>query len=205
MHIFFNMFALYNFGSMVENTLGSQRFLKFYLICGLGASLVYMGLHYYSVATLQDAVNAYLANPNPTDFANLMGEYGSKVFDTSSIADFVRSFEANPTTEDYIRQSEDAAHKLIEYKLWGSNNSLMIGASGAVFGVMMGFALLYPDLKLVVFPIPVPIKALYYVLGLAALETYFIIMPMVKDNVAHSAHLGGLLFAYIIFKVWRIK
>jgi membrane associated rhomboid family serine protease len=127
-HIGFNMFALWMFGSTLENFWGSKRFLQFYMICGVGAGLAQM----------------------------LLGGGG-----------------------------------------------YAIGASGAVMGVMAGFAYLFPNTELYMLFIPVPIKAKYVVGGLVALDLFGGINPGQGDNVAHWAHLGGALIGIIVVIFWN--
>jgi len=81
----------------------------------------------------------------------------------------------------------------------------VVGASGAIFGMVVGFAMLYPDLELMILFLPVPIKAKYLIPAYIALEVYSSIRPSPQDNVAHLAHLGGALFGFILIKAWRYR
>ena len=80
-----------------------------------------------------------------------------------------------------------------------------LGASGALFGVLAGFAMLYPNQELFLMFIPIPIKAKYFVLGYAAIELFLGVSGSSNDNIAHFAHLGGALFGFIIIKEWQRK
>ncbi len=147
-HIFFNMFALWMFGRVMEQVFGSQRFLTYYLVCGIGAGLMQeiaqtiqyfvMDLHQYSGAT----VEAYL------------------------------------------------------------NSWTTVGASGAVYGILLSFGYMFPNQKMFIIPIPFPIKAKYFVAGYAAIEL-FSVMSRSNDGVAHMAHLGGMLFGWLLLVYWR--
>lgn len=79
----------------------------------------------------------------------------------------------------------------------------MIGASGAVFGILLAFGMLFPNTELFIMFIPIPIKAKYFVLFYGAAELYLGIQNQVGDNVAHFAHLGGMLFGFFMIRYWR--
>lgn len=79
-----------------------------------------------------------------------------------------------------------------------------VGASGAIYGILLAFGMLFPDSQMYLFPIPVPIKAKFFVIGYAALEL-FLGFGASGDGVAHFAHLGGMLFGFILIKYWRNK
>lgn len=90
-------------------------------------------------------------------------------------------------------------------KLYGFMNFPMLGASGAIFGILVGFAMLFPNLEMMIMFIPVPIKAKYVVIGYIAIELFTGIGRFAGDNVAHFAHLGGALFGFLLIKIWGIK
>lgn len=161
-HIFGNMLALFVFGSTLEHSFGSKRFLAFYLICGLGASLLF----------------------NAADGFMLYQEFGTI----------------------FPNELSGSAQTALERQLSGTRTSPyygLVGASGAVFGILMAFAMLYPNVKLMLLFPPIPIKAKYFVALYGAYELYATIQANPGDNVAHLAHLGGMLFAFILVKLWR--
>ena len=86
-----------------------------------------------------------------------------------------------------------------------SLNSTLVGASGAVFGILLGFGMRFPEERIFVFPIPVPIKAKWFVIGYAALELMLGINPAIRGNVAHFAHIGGMLFGLLLIMYWKYK
>ena len=131
-HLFFNMYTLYIFGSVLENIWGTKKFLTFYFITGIGAGLF-----------------------------NILVQH---------------------LTGDF---------------------ALMVGASGAIYGILMGYAMLYPDSVLtLIFP-PVSLKAKWFVLIFAGIELLLGLSNNPADNVAHFAHLGGLVFAFILLMFWK--
>lgn len=170
-HIFFNMFALYMFGRILEMTWGSYRFLLFYMVCGVGAAIV------QEVVWLIEL---------PSDYLQALAEQNS-----ISLAEMRQLIETNPDAAAHGMKSL-AAHYLT------------IGASGAVFGLLLGFGCTYPNVPMYLFFIPVPIKAKYLVLGYAVLELIFGISGTLS-SVAHYAHLGGMLFALPMIWYWHKK
>lgn len=133
-HIFFNMFSLWMFGSLIERTLSSKRYLFYYIACGLGAALA------------QQLVWHFLS--------------------------------------------------------WDPYNAITVGASGAVFGILLAFGMLFPNMKMFIIPFPFPIKAKWVVLGYGLIELYLGVTGEMGD-VAHFAHLGGMIIGVIIILYWK--
>jgi membrane associated rhomboid family serine protease len=133
-HLFFNMFAVFMFGRVLENYWGSKKFLIYYMICGIGSGLIQLLV------------------------CHLTGAF-------------------YPT----------------------------IGASGAVFGILLAFGMLFPNAPLYLWFIPIPIKAKYFVVGYGLIELYLGFANRVGDNVAHFAHLGGMLFGIFLILYWKYK
>ncbi|RDV17109.1 rhomboid family intramembrane serine protease [Pontibacter diazotrophicus] len=194
-HLFSNMFSLFIFGPMLERFWGPQRFLAFYLITGLGASLLYSGVRGYELNQLEEETVSYIANPDPNRFYNYMEDHFSGGYEQG----FAVEYRRNPDNESYIEESKQA----VRYVFSRMYNSPMLGASGAVFGILMAFGLLFPNLELMLLFLPIPIKAKYFVLFYGAYELYTGFNRTPGDNVAHFAHLGGMLFAYILVKMWQ--
>lgn len=195
-HLFSNMLSLFFFGPMLEHYWGSKRFLTFYLITGFGASLLYTGVRFYEISQMQDAVAAYMANPDPIDFKSILDKFGPG---SGQVTEYLVDFNRNPENPTMIAQTKSIAQQLYEQML----NSPMLGASGAVFGILMAFGMLFPNTELFLLFFPFPIKAKYFVLMYGAYELYTGFNRVPGDNVAHFAHLGGMLFAYILLKYWE--
>lgn len=159
-HIFFNMFALYMFGSTLEKFWGPKRFLIYYFVCGLGALF------------LHEFVNG----------VQLYMEYGT----------FFPSVNEFPNSTSALMQSAASSYFIP-----------VIGASGCVFGLLLAFGMLFPDTRLFLIFLPIPIKAKYFVLGYGVLELFQAFQNNPGDNVAHFAHLGGMLFGYFLLKKWQ--
>ena len=158
-HLFFNMFALYMFGGVLERVWGAKRFLIFYLVCGVGAGL------------LQEIVQ--------------YAQYVQLGYDSISEIPIYRGGEPVPMAD-------------------ALNHWTTVGASGAIYAILLGFGMLFPNEKMFVFPIPVPIKAKFFVIGYAAIEL-LLGMSRAQDGVAHFAHLGGMLFGLLLILYWRKK
>jgi membrane associated rhomboid family serine protease len=161
-HIFFNMFALYMFGSQLERVWGAQRFLTYYMACGLGAFALHelvVGLGFYS-------------------------EFGTFF----------------PQPEQFVHPSIGGVERVRVMELVYGR---VVGASGAVFGLLLAFGMLFPNTQLMLLFPPIPIRAKYFVLGYGAIELLLALQNSPGDNVAHFAHLGGMVFGYILLKRWQ--
>ncbi|MFC6997737.1 rhomboid family intramembrane serine protease [Rufibacter roseus] len=196
MHLFSNMFSLFIFGPMLEHHWGGKRFLIFYFVTGLGASLLYMGIRYYEVSQVMDAATAFLQNPDPIDFKRLLEAAN---LNTQRYEQVLVDFYRNPENPQLIAETKEFVQLVSERVVNGS----MLGASGAVFGILMAFGMLFPNTKLFLLFFPFPIKAKYFVFLYGAFELYAGVQRNPGDNVAHFAHIGGMIFAYILLKIWE--
>ena len=195
MHLFSNMFALWMFGSVLENVWGPKRFLLFYFACGLGGALAHTGVTWYNYERIQDELNVYYSNPGITQFATLMTNFDHLV-NQEFINEFVRQWQSNPSSGAYLQKSFEYA---------GSVPGILadipvVGASGAVFGVLIAFGMLFPNTYLYIYFL-FPIKAKYFVMIYALFELYAGFN--VQDNVAHFAHLGGAAVGFLLVKYWN--
>lgn len=194
-HLFSNMFSLFIFGPMLERFWGPGRFLIFYLITGLGASLLYTGVQMYEHRQMQQDLQQYVSAPTPEGFV----EYLDKHFPGAVEDQALVYYQRNPDDQNLIEETKEFARNVYERML----NVPMLGASGAVFGILMAFGMLFPNIELFLIFLPIPIKAKYFVLFYGAYELYAGFQRTPGDNVAHFAHLGGMLFAYILIKYWQ--
>ena len=171
LHLFFNMFALYMFGGILENVWGPKRFFIYYMVCGLGAAFVHE-----SVITFQYNKIMNVINPEQLQ---LVIDNGSTYFIQGKVF-------------------TDETMKNLQMLL----NVPTVGASGAVFGILLAFGVLFPNTQLMLLIPPIPIKAKYFVLIYGVLELY-LALTQPGSNIAHAAHLGGMLFGYILIRYWR--
>ncbi|MDG5799490.1 rhomboid family intramembrane serine protease [Marinilabiliaceae bacterium ANBcel2] len=205
-HLFFNMFALFMFGRMLETVWGPKRFLFYYFATGVGAALIHLVTQYIEIMPSLNAINSYLNNANPDTlqvFINEHLEVRSHEM-RSKFNAFAESYNALLKT-DPESAIELSKQYIYEYRKDYLNTYITIGASGAVFGILLAFGMLFPDARLMLLFPPIPIKAKYFVIIYGAIELWQAIVISPFSNVAHFAHLGGMLFGYLLIKYWRSK
>lgn len=197
-HVFFNMFALWMFGNVLENVWGSKRFLIYYMVTGLGAAFVHMIFNAYEFYSIDQAIKAFSNSPKPELFQEVISTHFSVFLSAPEINSFIKHWITFPHAEDYYKQSINLFNELIEMK----KNIPTVGASGSVFGVLLAFGMLFPNSILYIY-FAIPVKAKYFVMAYGAIELFSGIANNPGDNVAHFAHLGGMLFGYILIRKWR--
>jgi membrane associated rhomboid family serine protease len=196
------MFALWMFGSVLENLWGPKRFLIYYMITGIGAALIHTLSTWYEIHQLTGIIENYAASPNLVDFIALMKKNVSYITTDSltEINNFINNWEMNQGDTSLMNQSVTIAYKLVEYK----GNIPTVGASGAVFGLLLAFGMLFPN-QLIYLYFAIPIKAKYFVALYGLFELWNGVSNNPGDNVAHFAHLGGMLFGFFMIKYWNKK
>jgi membrane associated rhomboid family serine protease len=203
-HVFFNMFALWMFGNVLENFWGSKRFLIFYMITGIGAALIFMGFQAYQYQQVHSAVANLMANPDAGTYLSLMHDHFGNFMEVPEVSTQINAFanewSSHASDESYLNIAIRDINQFLSFQI----NTPMVGASGAVFGVLLAFGMLFPNTLLYVYFL-VPLKAKYFVILYGALELYMGIQNNPGDNVAHFAHLGGMLFGFIMIKYWQKK
>ncbi len=196
-HIFFNMFALWMFGNALENIWGSKRFLFFYLFTGIGAAFVQTLINFYEVSTIEHAITIYNTTHTPDAFVNLLQTHFQGQFNPEKLQLFIREWTSNPSRTEFVNQASEFIDTFLQPHL----NSITLGASGAVFGLLAGFGLMFPETVIYLYFV-IPLKAKWFVIGYAALELFFGVSGS-QSGVAHFAHLGGALFGLILILYWR--
>lgn len=177
-HILFNMFALWMFGSTVEHTLGSKRFLILYFVAGLGSFALFNFTNYLQIEELKTAVVAMGVEPD--SFLQTLKLSGSPNY----------SFE--------LPNSSEEVKTLARYYI-----TPMVGASGAIYGILVAFGMLYPNARLALIFLPIPVKAKYFIPALIALEFFMAIQDYAWNPVAHFAHIGGAIIGFILIRRWK--
>ncbi len=195
-HIFSNMIGLIVFGPMLETYWGPKRFTFFYFFCGLGAALLFSGINYFEMHGVYETIQAYRANPAFEPFLGFIDQHASAYYDR--LLPFIEQFKKFPNDSKNIQDSLAIVNRIFTNQV----DEPMVGASGAIFGVIMGFGLLFPNTQLFLLFPPIPVKAKYLVLFYGAFELYSGVYRAQADNVAHFAHIGGMLFAFILVKYW---
>lgn len=212
LHLLSNMFALFIFGPLLEQFWGPKRFLIFYLVTGIGSGMLYSLTDYFEKKPLQSDMNFYLENPTPENFSDFIAEHSIKtdrgIFLVGKDNGEVVSWNAeaietqyydNPNNENLISQTRDIVLSVYDFL----SNRPMVGASGAIFGILMAFGMLFPNTTLMLLFPPIPIKAKYFVAIYGFFELYAGLQRVEGDNVAHFAHLGGMLVAFVLLKMWK--
>lgn len=199
-HLISNMFGLFIFGPLLEQFWGPKRFLIFYMVTGIGAGILYSGINYIETNRFASAVEKYYENPSPGEFKYIMEKKAHiDVKRNARINSFIYDFNDNPENQSYIMQSREYLQQVLYLK----SNSQMVGASGAIFGILLAFGMLFPNTTLMLLFPPIPIKAKYFVAIYGLFELYAGIQRASGDNVAHFAHLSGMLVAFILLKIWQ--
>lgn len=181
MHILFNMFALYSFGSVLEHYWGGKKFFLFYILCGLGAAVLHTAVNYWQ---FHDGLGTLLANGfKKEEIIELLnqGMFDSRwqnVLPSGTFSGFVSSYL-----------------------------SVAVGASGAIYGLLVAFAFMFPNAGLSLIFLPVPVKAKYFVPGILVLD---LILGFKGSSIfgggtgiAHFAHIGGALVGFLLMWLWK--
>lgn len=201
MHLFFNMFSLWMFGSVLENHWGAKKFFIYYFVTALGAALLHLGVNAYEIYGLNTAIESYMTQPDINNFILFIQDHKQMVNARAyeQLNTFYREWMSQPDNPLYVQQSGELLQSFLQLKM----NIPVVGASGAVFGLLLAFGMLFPNTKLMLIFLPIPIKAKYFVLFYGALELFQGISNNPGDNVAHFAHLGGMLFGFILIRIWK--
>lgn len=188
-HILSNMFAVFMFGAPIERVMGSKRFLNYYLLCGLGAAALQMSVSY--VETQNTVADLEAAGATTGDVRRMVQ------------ASHISMDDANAVMTDIVQQHPGSG-PAVEAMFW-DYSGVMIGASGAIFGILIAFGMLFPNVELFLLFLPIPIKAKYFVAMYGLWELFSGVRQQAGDNVAHYAHLGGLIFGFFLIRYWRKK
>lgn len=200
-HILFNMLGLIFLGPLLERFWGSKKFLIFYMVTGIGAGMLYSGIKYVDNYRTGKNVNIYLSNPTPEGFSQLIVEnFDGRV--NPEIYDFIDAYDRNSSDNNYIDRSKKIAVNLLNA---GIDYESMLGASGAIYGILMAFGMLFPNTELMLLFPPIPIKAKYLVMILGGYAIYTGFKQNPNDVTAHFAHLGGMIFAFIMIQYWKTQ
>ncbi len=196
-HLFSNMFALWMFGRILEYEIGDKRFLTYYMATGVGAALLHLGVLTWELAGVREAAMALINTPTPELFSSFLKDYAhSGLYDNN--IDFINSWSEDPSQAAYLEQVRSFASNFIAQRL----DTVTVGASGAVFGVLLAFGMMHPNDRIMLLIPPIPMKAKYFVIGYGLLELY-LGFSGATPGIAHFAHIGGMLFGYILLKYWK--
>lgn len=179
MHILFNMFALWMFGTAVEQIFGTRKFVIFYLLSGLGAAIIQIAFLYFQFNSgLSDLVTSGVSE------RSVISTLSSGQYNTGWISVLGDNFK----------------------RFISAFNSTMVGASGAIMGILVAFGMLFPDSKLMLIFLPIPIKAKYFIPGIILLDLFSAITGnsiFSPSNTAYMAHVGGALTGFVLMYFWK--
>jgi membrane associated rhomboid family serine protease len=178
-HIFFNMYGLATFGTLLERAWGTRRFLVFYFVCGIGAGLVHTGISWADYQGIHQRLTEAGLAPPAIEYMLKTGTY-----------------EGPPGNNALAERMIDL------YQIYASP---MLGASGAIYGILVAFGLLYPNAKLALLFVPVPIAAKYFIPVLIALDLFSGVtgFSLFGGGIAHFAHVGGAFIGFLLMWYWR--
>ena len=176
-HILFNMFGLWMFGGTLAQMWGRNKFLFFYLSTGLGAAALQLGINYFQISIV-------------------VGQLVEAGYSATALTETLQSGQYNTAWSNVISQAELS-------QLLTSFNMSMVGASGALYGILVAFAFLFPNTELMIIFLPIPIKAKYFVPILLASDLFFGFSSYSLGPIAHFAHLGGAVTGYIMMWYWK--
>lgn len=171
-HLALNMLGLFMLAPPLEYKWGSQRFLTYYMLTGIGAALFYSGVHAIEYVKLAQEAGPEQLQIVKNNGPGLWAQY-----------------------QNYTDPVLARINQLF--------NIPMVGASGAIYGVLLAFGMTFPNVELIMFPLPIPIKAKYFVLILGGVSIFNSLDNNPGDNIAHLAHLGGMVVGFILIRLWR--
>jgi len=207
-HIFFNMFALWMFGNALENIWGPKRFLIYYFVTGIGAALFHYLVFYIEIYPTLSSLDAIIANPTVPAISDFLTRYPLEISSYSGeifkeFQDFKEAWEALAYNPDSTKALLEVKNFLVDYREYYLNLPNVIGASGAVFGILLAFGMLFPNTYIYVYFF-FPIKAKYFVILFGIMELYLGFTGS-QSNIAHFAHLGGMIFGFFLIHYWKKK
>ena len=188
-HLFFNMFGLFSFGSLLERIWGMKRFLIFYFAVGIGAGLIYSAVNYFTYE--QD--RSYLLENGVTQNAlSLLNQ-----------TDDIRIFAYKIAEEAPVVFEADEGKRVVDFFFLFKRP--VVGASGAIYGILVAFGLLFPNAKLSLIFLPIPIAAKYFIPVLLLLDFFSGVtgFSIFGGGIAHFAHLGGALIGFLLMLLWN--
>ena len=199
-HILFNMFALYSFGSALEHFWGGKKFIFFYISCGLGAALLHSGVNYFEIHSLLSDVSSL--NLSNSEIHQLLNADYSMLFDERGK---MLPGEINSILER-AHCTQEQFNTIVQASML--SKGVVVGASGAIYGLLVAFAFMFPNAELALMFIPIPIKAKYFVPGILAVDLFLgfkgqSIFGAGSTGIAHFAHVGGALTGYIMMWYWK--
>jgi membrane associated rhomboid family serine protease len=200
-HVFWNMFALWMFGYLLENVWGPKRFLIYYMVTGIGAAFIQSFVNWLDISSIQNAATAYSMNPSLDGFVTFVRHYYPQYYEAEgTVRTFIQEWSRAKNAPGFTAQSIEYTDQLIRLHM----DIPTIGASGAVYGILLAFGMMFPNMLVYIYFL-FPIKAKWIVILYGAIELISGISNNPSDNVAHFAHLGGMVFGFFLILYWKKK
>jgi len=197
-HLLFNMYALFLFGSVLERVWGGKKFFIYYMITGLGAAALYTLVNYFIFSNIDATISAFVNTPSAELFKQFADAYPN--YFNQNVHNFIHEWSITPNDPGYAATALENMVRVYQSNI----NIPVLGASGAVFGLLLGYGMLFPNSVLqLIFP-PIAIKAKWLVIIYGGLELV-LGLSFPGSKIAHFAHLGGMLFGFILIKYWNKK
>lgn len=196
-HLFSNMFGLFIFGPLLEQFMGPKKLLILWMVCGIGSGILYSGYTVFKMNKLNDRIEAFTENPDPVIFNRFVSD--NRHLFNKGIYDFIDEYDRNPDNSTLVDRATRTMLQIRDRQA----DIPMVGASGALFGILIAFGMLFPNTQLFLLFPPIPIKAKYLVLFYGLYTVYNIFVSNPADNVAHFAHLSGLLIGAVLVIYWK--
>lgn len=194
-HLFYNMIMVFFLGPILEQTWGSKRFATFYLVCGLGAGILYGAADFIEKYPVKRDIETYIADPSPDAFEAFVIKHRSKL-NRDAAGELLERYQQSPS---YESNTIAALMSLYEDYI---NIGSMVGASGALYGLLFAFAYLFPNMEVYIYFL-FPVKAKYIAFAAIVFSIYSEFNRAPGDNVAHLAHLSGMLIAFVLLRIWK--
>lgn len=207
-HILFNMFALWMFGSVLEQVWGPKKFLFYYIVTGIGAALVHYLVFYFQITPVLHNIDAFISHP---DLATLQQFITNHQFNLgASSTEFSQSFESFKQSFTILQQEpgnmqamQESVNFVTAYRAHFLDLPLVVGASGAIYGLLLAFGMLFPN-SLIYLYFFIPMKAKWFVIIFGVFELLSGVFDQ-NSGVAHFAHLGGMIFGFFLIIYWKKK
>jgi len=207
-HLFFNMFALWMFGSTIENVWGSKRFIVFYLITGIGAALTHYLIIHLQLHTDIALIQACIQTPDLNTLVQLIHNHKFNLDQNSGeiwnqfivFQENIQNLQLNPNNVEVKAQISTFLSNYLEYFVSLPN---VVGASGSIYGLLLAFGMLFPNTMIYLYFF-IPMKAKWFVIIFGVIELVSGIFGS-GDGIAHFAHLGGMIFGLLLILLWQKK
>lgn len=196
-HLFFNMFSLWMFGRVLEQVWGGKKFLVYFLATGVGASILNSLVNLAEIEYVRRSAEETLAALSPDTFYSFISHHAGNL-KAALNDDFMTQWYKYPNTEAFISEAKNVIYAVVQNR----ESVVTIGASGSVYGVLLAFGMMFPNMMIMLLIPPIPLKAKYMVMIFAGIELFFGFTGK-QPGIAHFAHLGGMLVGYFIVRYWQ--